>query len=220
MVAYANSMPLPMQKGYPYNKMTGYEGAIPTIGNAGPNAKPKANLGANQILAGFVKGGASGRKADQAENIPHIGSAKTDGASSAIDFIKKFDPHNLSGAIRPALDIMKKLLNNANPMNSLAGAAGGTYGALTSAVSQIQSATNTQTNPNPGPNVNDPCTLYDTTGMTYVGSLQYANNILTCVVTNPPPNPPGPLSPIDPVINTVSSQQITPVNTNDQGGSI
>ncbi len=44
-----------------------------------------------------------------------IGSKVFDGAKSATDFIKKFDPQNTSGTIPFALDLMKQIQNGSGP---------------------------------------------------------------------------------------------------------
>jgi len=92
--------------------------------------------------------------------------------SQVIDYIKKFDGGNTSGAVQPALDIMKKLLNNQQGTNGLEGILGSN---LFSILNQIINMINKQTkqqDPKPG----DPCVINEEPG-----TLQYVNNVLTCV---------------------------------------
>lgn len=99
-----------------------------------------------------------------------IGPQKFD-PSQVIDYIKKFDGGNTSGAVQPALDIMKKLLNNQEGTNGLEGIIGSNLlGILQQILSMINN--NKQQQPKPG----DPCSIDE-----QPGTLQYVNNVLTCV---------------------------------------
>jgi hypothetical protein len=135
--------------------------------------------------------------------LAHMAAAEFNGGASVIDFTKKFDPSNLSGSVRPALDIMKKLMNNTDPMQALQGMlGGGMYGTLLGIIGQFQGAKNSSQNQNQGPNPGEPCTLYDTLGNTYPGVLQYTNTgILTCQSNTVVSTPPGPLSQINPLVS-------------------
>jgi hypothetical protein len=153
------------------------------------------------------------------KDLQHIAHAQFDGGNHVLDFIKQFDPNNLSGSVRPAVDIMKKLLESQNPMGALGGVlGGGMYGTLLSMISGLKSQHNSVANPNNGPSQGDPCSLYDTLGNSYEGVLKWKNNInlatgvqsstLVCFVDPEPPSPPGPLTAVPTALSNAPNTSI------------
>lgn len=61
---------------------------------------------------------------------PTVGSQQTDGKQSATNFIKGFDPKNLSGAIPFALNLVKDIQNNSGAGKLLSDIAGPQIGQM------------------------------------------------------------------------------------------
>lgn len=110
------------------------------------------------------------------------------GGGDVIGFIKKYDPQNSSGAIKPALDIMKKILGNTNPRMALNGMIGAdNVAAMNSFIqSQLQAQ---QQQPQDEEKEGDPCTRNGKDG-----HLKKINNDLVCVIDNPAEGDPCTLS--------------------------
>lgn len=69
------------------------------------------------------------------EEVPSMGG----GMQKLTDYIRKMDPQNSSGAVKPALDILDKLLKQGtnNPLGSIPGILGGLQGQLQQVLNQI-----------------------------------------------------------------------------------
>ena len=122
-------------------------------------------------------------KAEHAEKKP-IGQEKFEGDGTVLDFIKKIDPSNSSGAVQPAVDIMKKLLNNTDPLKAVQGMMGGDlYGIMNQVMGLINQAGSKGNGSNGGVSVKSPCSLVDpVTKQDVLGTLQYnKDGVLTCV---------------------------------------
>jgi len=130
-------------------------------------------------------------KAEHADKKP-IGQEKYDNSNQVLDFIKKIDPSNSSGAVQPAVDIMKKLLNNTDPLNALKGMMGGQmYGIMNQVMGLINKAGGGGGGNNGGVQPQTPCSLIDPkTHVETQGTLQYNQNaVLVCVPNNPDGTP-------------------------------
>lgn len=81
--------------------------------------------------------------------IPGLGG----GMQQLTKYIKKQDPDNTSGAVKPALDILDKLLKQGNqsPMASIPGVLGGLMGQLQSVLNAINQANKKHNQPQPQP---------------------------------------------------------------------
>jgi len=135
-------------------------------------------------------------KAEHADKKP-IGQREFDKGNEILDFIKKVDPSNSSGAVQPAVDIMKKLLNNTNPLNAIQGMMGGDlYNIMNQVMALINKAGGGGGGSNGGIQPQMPCSLIDPkTKLPVLGTLQYDRNaVITCIPNNPdgtPGHPPG-----------------------------
>lgn len=72
-----------------------------------------------------------------------IGQEKYAGDNDILNFIKKIDPSNTSGAFQPSVDIMQKLLKSQDPLRTLQSImGGGLYGILNSVLGQLKKNNN------------------------------------------------------------------------------
>src|SRR6478752_5298963 len=152
-----------------------------TNGNINPESFIKSTL--SELSHNDEARNIFNKMAEHADKLP-IGQEMFDKGNEAIEFIKKIDPSNSSGAVQPALDIMQKLLKNTDPMSAVKGMMGGQlYGIMNQVMGLINKPGGGGGGTQGGIQAGSPCTLLDEkTQVLLPGTMQMNNNaVLVCI---------------------------------------
>jgi hypothetical protein len=152
-----------------------------TNGNINPESFVKSTL--SELSHNDEARNMFNKMAEHADKLP-IGQEIFDKGNQAIEFIKKIDPSNSSGAVQPALDMMQKLVKNTDPMQALKGMMGGElYGVLNQVMGLINKKGGGGGGNQGGIQAGSPCSLEDpVTHVVTMGTMQMNNNaILVCI---------------------------------------